>query len=129
MGMEIAEEARSAAEPPDGSVQEASNRASSAKDERRRPDHLSAPLTPSELMAYIEQAIDDLLKTVEDPYVQESLRDSIARIESKFKHLFDQVRKNEDAPAQRVERTVPSFQHHSQKVTAALEPPIPSAHP
>lgn len=68
-------------------------------------------------MASIEQAIDVLLVSVNDPCVQKSLQDSITRVDLKFKDLISRVHGTEDTPVQRYARLVPSTQHRPHEVT------------
>ncbi|RYN63521.1 hypothetical protein AA0119_g13334 [Alternaria tenuissima] len=119
MRNEMDEEAPTAVGPPDASAQEASSGVESVQDERRVPDRPNAPPTPLERMACIEQAIDGLLVSVKDPYVQKSLQDPITRIDLKFRDLVGRVHKTEATPVQRDARIVPSIQYHPHELTAA----------
>ena len=81
-------------------MQEASSEREDVQDERRGPDPTSAQPTPLEHVASIERAIDKLLVGVEDPYVKESLQDSVTRIEPKFKDLVCRVRQSHQSAVQ-----------------------------
>lgn len=63
--------------------------------ERREPDPLSPSLAALERVASIYRAFEELLASVEDPCVQKSLQDPIARIELKLKDLVHRVRRTE----------------------------------
>ncbi|RYN48142.1 hypothetical protein AA0119_g13597, partial [Alternaria tenuissima] len=108
---EMNEETLTATVPPDASVHEASNEVDSVEDERRRPDAASAPLTPLEHIASIEQSIDALLASVNDPCVQKSLQGPIKRIDLKHRDLLSRVQRTETTPVQQEARIVPSIQY------------------
>ncbi|EUC26752.1 hypothetical protein COCCADRAFT_42262 [Bipolaris zeicola 26-R-13] len=56
---------------------------------------LRASLAPLEHVTSIDQALNELLASIEDPCVQKSLQDPIARIDSRFKDLVNRVHRKE----------------------------------
>ncbi|OWY52191.1 hypothetical protein AALT_g11815 [Alternaria alternata] len=120
---EMNEEALTATVPPDASVHEASNEVDSVEDERRRPDAASAPLTPLEHIASIEQSIDALLASLNDPCVQKSLQGPIKRIDSKFRDFVHRVEKTDKTPVRRDARIVSSTQYDPHKWNTASSIP------
>jgi hypothetical protein len=113
------EEAQTRVAPPDASVQEASSEVESAPDEERRPAPASAPLTPLERVASIEQSIDVLWVSADDPCVRKSLQDSITRVGLKFEDLVGRVNRTDTTPVQQDAPIVPSIQCRPRKQTAA----------
>lgn len=65
--------------------------------ERRGSNPPRPSLTPLERVANIEQNLDELLISVEDARVQQSLQDFVARIEPKFKDLANWVHQTEQS--------------------------------
>ncbi|KNG44301.1 hypothetical protein DDE82_008818 [Stemphylium lycopersici] len=95
----------------------------STRNESRVEDIPIAVPSPAEHMARMEQAIDELLKNMEDPMVQQYLLSSIARIEPKFKALVGRVRPTRTLPVQPVERAgpIPQYRLYTVNAAASLE--------
>ncbi|KAJ6192069.1 hypothetical protein J3E72DRAFT_380158 [Bipolaris maydis] len=87
--------------------------AENVQGERREPDPLSPSLVPSERVASIDRALDQLLANIEDPCVRKSLQDPIARIELKFRDLVNRVHRTEQPAVQQDESLVPTIHCNS----------------
>ncbi|EMD86764.1 hypothetical protein COCC4DRAFT_143522 [Bipolaris maydis ATCC 48331] len=85
----VEEEVSNAVGPLEASVEEAV--AEDVQDESREPDSISLTPTPLERVAGIDHAIEELLVSVEDASVRQSLKDPIAHVELKLKGLVDRV--------------------------------------
>lgn len=115
------EDLSSAVEPPDASMQDAPCGVESAPNAVRVADSPDAPVTPLEHIAAIEKALDMLLVSVKDRRVQKSLRDPIARVESRFRELAGQISKIDNIAVQRVEPIIQSMQYPLPEFATALD--------
>lgn len=84
-------EALSAVQHPDASEQEASSEVENTPNKRRRPNPSSAPLTPLEHLAIMDQSVEALSVIDKDACDPKALMDGLTRIKTKLQHVVNHV--------------------------------------
>ncbi|KAJ5047748.1 hypothetical protein J3E72DRAFT_273579 [Bipolaris maydis] len=115
---ETEEEPPSSVDAPGANAQEDSTDMENISNQRREPDPFSTSLTPLERVARIEQDIDRLLISVEDPNVEKSLQGPIARVNPRFKGLVSRVYQGQQPAVQQKPSIVPKIQYHPHASTS-----------